>query len=167
MAIYKKVLLAVDGSPTSDQALAQIANFVTTDAIVRVVYVAEDPLTTYPVINEDFTYLELLRDVTLEEGKKVLEKAESSLRSQGYQVETKLIDLRATGQDIPGAIKADGEKWGTDLTVLGTHGRRGVRRMFLGSVAENFVRMSTRPVLLVHSIEPAAAQEKRDKGDHA
>jgi hypothetical protein len=39
--------------------------------------------------------------------------------------------------------------------------------MFLGSVAENFVRMSTRPVLLVHSIEPAAAQEKRDKGDHA
>jgi nucleotide-binding universal stress UspA family protein len=157
MAMYKKILLAVDGSPTSDQALAQIANFATTDATVRIVYVAEDPLITLSMINADFTDIELLREVTLEDGKRLLAKAEASLRSQGYHVETSLVELRGTGDDIPGAIKAEGEKWGTDLTVLGTHGRRGMQRMLLGSVAEHFVRMSTRPVLLVHSGEAAAA----------
>lgn len=167
MAMYKKVLVAVDGSPTSDQALAQIANFATTDATVRILYVAEDPLTTYPMINEDFTYIELLREVTLEDGKKLLAKAEASLRSQGFQVETSLVDLRGTGGDVPGAIKAECEKWGADLTVLGTHGRRGVRRLLLGSVAEHFVRLSTRPVLLVHSSVAATAQENLTEGNHA
>jgi nucleotide-binding universal stress UspA family protein len=161
MAMYKKILLAVDGSPTSDQALAQIANFVTTDATVRIVYVAEDPLTTYPIINEDFTYIELLREVTLEDGKKLLAKAEASLRSQGYQVQTSLIDLRGMDVDIPGAIKAECEKWGADLTVLGTHGRRGVRRLMLGSVAEHFMRISEGPVLLVRSSDLTTTSARR------
>jgi nucleotide-binding universal stress UspA family protein len=38
---------------------------------------------------------------------------------------------------------------GVQLVVLGTHGRRGVRRMLLGSVAEEFVRKADCPVLLV------------------
>ena len=38
-----------------------------------------------------------------------------------------------------------------DLIVLGTHGRRGLRRLFLGSMAEEVVRLSTRPVLTVHA----------------
>jgi nucleotide-binding universal stress UspA family protein len=37
-----------------------------------------------------------------------------------------------------------------DLVVMGTHGRRGVNRMLLGSVAEKIVRTSTVPVLTVH-----------------
>ena len=162
MAIYKKILLAVDGSQTSDQAMEKIANFAAPGSTVHVVHVLEDPLTTYPMINEDFTYIELLREIGIAEGKKLLAKAETALQAQGYEVQTSLPDLRELGGDIPGAIKAEGEKWDADLTVLGTHGRRGVRRMFLGSVAEHFVRISERPVLLVHAIEQAAGKPETE-----
>ncbi|SFB15666.1 Nucleotide-binding universal stress protein, UspA family [Collimonas sp. OK607] len=162
MAIYKKILLAVDGSPTSAQALKQIANFAAPDATVRVVHVVEDPLTTFPMINDDFTYIELLREVSVAEGKKILAKAEADLRSQGYEVQTSMLDLRDMDCDIPGAIKAEGENWGADLTVLGTHGRRGVRRLLMGSVAEHFVRISERPVLLVHGNEQASKEPAQE-----
>lgn len=47
------------------------------------------------------------------------------------------------------------QEHGYDLIVVGTHGRKGVPRFFLGSVAEKIVRMSPVPVLTVH------AEEKR------
>jgi len=158
MAIYKKILLAIDGSQASSQAMAKIASFATPGAAVRIVHVLEDPLTIYPMINEDFTYIELLREVNMAEGKKLLAQAEAALRAQGYAVQTSLPDLRELGGDIPAALKAEGEAWDADLAVLGSHGRRGVRRMLLGSVAEHFVRISERPVLLVHPIEQAAGR---------
>jgi nucleotide-binding universal stress UspA family protein len=43
-----------------------------------------------------------------------------------------------------------------DLLVLGTHGYRGARRWWLGSVAERVVRAATVPVLVVHAVEPRA-----------
>lgn len=51
----------------------------------------------------------------------------------------------------PRAILGDARKWRADLIVMGTHGRRGVRRMVLGSDAEQVVRQSTVPVLLVRA----------------
>jgi len=48
--------------------------------------------------------------------------------------------------------------FGADLVVMGTHGRRGWRRLVLGSVSERFLRISTLPVLLV----PLHSAEKRD-----
>jgi nucleotide-binding universal stress UspA family protein len=47
-----------------------------------------------------------------------------------------------------------------DLIVMGTHGRRGLSRAFLGSVAEKVVRLSPVPVLTVSSGEGSAEREK-------
>jgi len=44
-------------------------------------------------------------------------------------------------------------QWPADLIVMGTHGRRGLKRALLGSVAEKVVRMSRIPVLTVHGAE--------------
>lgn len=44
-----------------------------------------------------------------------------------------------------------------ELIVMGTHGRRGIRRLLLGSVAEAVVRSATCPVLTMHSLASAAA----------
>jgi nucleotide-binding universal stress UspA family protein len=44
-----------------------------------------------------------------------------------------------------------------DLIVMGTHGRRGIRRLLLGSVAEAVVRSAPCPVLTMHSVASAAA----------
>jgi nucleotide-binding universal stress UspA family protein len=48
------------------------------------------------------------------------------------------------------------QAWSADLLVLGTHGRRGPRRVLLGSDAEQILRIATVPVLLVRL--PAAAR---------
>jgi nucleotide-binding universal stress UspA family protein len=42
-----------------------------------------------------------------------------------------------------------GRRWHPDLIVIGTHGRGGVSRFFMGSVAEDVVRRASRPVLTV------------------
>jgi nucleotide-binding universal stress UspA family protein len=49
------------------------------------------------------------------------------------------------------AILAAADEVGADLIVMGTHGRRGIRRALLGSVAESVVRHAHVPVLTVHA----------------
>ena len=46
------------------------------------------------------------------------------------------------------------EEIGADIIVIGTHGRRGLARALLGSIAENIIRTATRPVLVVHGPRP-------------
>ena len=47
------------------------------------------------------------------------------------------------------AIEEEATEWAADLIVIGTHGRRGIRRLLLGSVAEGLTRVSSKPVLLI------------------
>ena len=58
-------------------------------------------------------------------------------------------------------IVAQAKKWGADLIVLGTHGRRGVKRLVMGSDAEQVVRTSPVPVLLVRAKAATRASRKR------
>ncbi len=52
---------------------------------------------------------------------------------------------------------------GADLIVIGTHGRKGISRALLGSVAEKIIRTATRPVLTVHEkIEPSLHVERQE-----
>jgi nucleotide-binding universal stress UspA family protein len=51
------------------------------------------------------------------------------------------------------------EQLDCDLIVIGTHGRRGLARALLGSVAEKVIRTSTRPVLAIHGPRPAPAPQ--------
>ena len=64
-------------------------------------------------------------------------------------VETSLITIEDLDERIPEAIADDAEAWSADLIVIGTHGRRGLSRLFLGSIAEGVIRVATKPVLLI------------------
>lgn len=55
-------------------------------------------------------------------------------------------------------VHAVAEDVGADLVVIGTHGRRGIARALIGSVAEKILRTSTRPVLTVHADHRARRQ---------
>mgnify|MGYP002392576450 CR=1 FL=1 len=67
----------------------------------------------------------------------------------GVAVETSLITIEDLDERIPEAIADDAEAWSADLIVIGTHGRRGLSRLFLGSIAEGVIRVATKPVLLI------------------
>jgi nucleotide-binding universal stress UspA family protein len=82
-----------------------------------------------------------------EAGKRVLAKAEALALKE--DLKPKLVMRETIGGAAADAIVREAKKQRADLIVLGTHGRRGVRRMVLGSDAEQVVRSATVPVLLV------------------
>jgi nucleotide-binding universal stress UspA family protein len=80
-------------------------------------------------------------------GRKVLAAAGSEAKRRGIAARTVL--RRSPRESIAGAIVAEAKAWRADLIVMGTHGRRGVGRLVLGSTAEAVLRLAPAPVLLV------------------
>lgn len=74
-----------------------------------------------------------------------LAKVKRQLAARGIPIETAVVEGEPS-EMIPRFAEARGH----DLIVVGSHGRRGFKRLFLGSVAEHVVRAATMPVLVVH-----------------
>ena len=145
--MFKRILVSVDGSHTAELAL-QKAIMLTKElrAQLRIVHVVD-------VININL-YAEIpnpseVSDAMIRIGREILRKAEAVSREAGINAETKLIEIDSLGQRIPEAITNNAEAWPAELIVIGTHGRRGLSHLFLGSVAEGVVRIATKPVLLI------------------
>ena len=60
-----------------------------------------------------------------------------------------LIETETPMQQVAETIAKEAARWGADLVVMGTHGRRGFQHLMLGSVTEQTVRRSSGPVLLI------------------
>ncbi len=149
--MYKRILVPVDGSETSNRALRAAAALAAEhSAALRVVHVSEETpiyvsMDTLPSPPAEF--MQALR----KEGERTLAEAVASAREAKIEADGKLLVIDRPGQRISDAIEQEAEQWGADLIVVGTHGRRGFRRLLLGSVAENLIRISTKPVLLVRA----------------
>jgi nucleotide-binding universal stress UspA family protein len=80
-------------------------------------------------------------------GREILEEGRRRAAEAGLQVETAL--MTAEGQTVADVLVEAGCKWGADLIVTGSHGRRGITRLLLGSVVECLGRVSPMSVLVV------------------
>ena len=69
--------------------------------------------------------------------------------------------IESLGLRVADRITADAKRWRADLIVIGTHGRRGMQRLLMGSDAEMVVRNTTVPVLLVHGPQPKTGKRAR------
>jgi len=139
--MFKRILVAVDGSDTAEQALLEAINLAKEhQAQLRIVHAVDIP--EFPQSSE-------ISGAMTKNGREILRKAEAVARGAGIPVETRLIEIDTLGHRIPEMIAADAEAWPADLIVICTHGRRGVSHLFLGSVAEGVVRVATKPVLLI------------------
>jgi nucleotide-binding universal stress UspA family protein len=156
--MYKQILVAVDGSETAARALAAAIQLARdSDARLQPLYVVDVPLMSYEVPGYDPSYV---RNALSDEGRHVLADAAALMAGAGVKgpprmLETELLE----GEDIAHGIQRAAQEFNADLVVMGTHGRRGVRRLVLGSVAERFMRIATCPVLLVseHCVSPSAS----------
>jgi nucleotide-binding universal stress UspA family protein len=144
---FKHILVATDFSEHAAHAFdVAIGIARKLDARVTLMHayylppVAYDGGLTWPI--EDLSSL-AKKDFerVVSEAKQAFPQLESTFES-GYPSET---------------IIATAERVGADMIVIGTHGRRGLPRMLLGSVAEKVVRTSPLPVLTI-SFEPQAAK---------
>jgi nucleotide-binding universal stress UspA family protein len=93
-------------------------------------------------------------DTVTERGAALLAQARQRVADAGVAVETEMVDTR--GQRVADAIVDAATRANADLVVMGTHGRRGLNRLALGSDAELVVRQSGVPVLLVRHPEGGA-----------
>jgi nucleotide-binding universal stress UspA family protein len=148
--MYRRILVAVDGSPTSGAALEEAVKLAQDQkAALRLVHVVDE---TIAYVTLDSPQLIASHRAQLrEDGNRVLAAAAGTTRAAGVAAETKLAVLDRIDHRVCDAIEAEAEAWPADLVVIGTHGRRGVRHLVLGSVAEGLVRIATKPVLLVRS----------------
>ena len=145
--MYKKILVPVDVSDTSRSGLLEAIKLARdSGATVRAVHVVNSAYIAFPYSPAAYSLGEISERL-LEEGKSLLTQAEQLVRDQGLKAESVLLETSTdnTGPLIVGQAK----DWPADLIVMGTHGRRGLGRIVLGSEAEYVVRHTPVPVLLV------------------
>ena len=144
---YKRILVPVDGSPTSNAGLDEALKLARSDrAQIRLVHIIDD---TVAFNTGDGAGVNYVLDALRKSAEEVLSSSTERARRAKLQPETELIE-NATGR-VADAIVDRAKRWRADLIVMGTHGRRGFNRLLIGSNAELVVRHSAVPVLLVPS----------------
>lgn len=154
--MFKRILVAVDGSPASNAGLKAAAMLAADQhAMLLALHVVDDsPMAvTFDGSYLPADYVDNFYESLRENGRKILAKAEAF--AQGSSVDLKPVLVEAHGRTVADAIVRQARKLKSDVIVLGTHGRRGLRRVLMGSDAEAVVREAHVPVLLVRTPERA------------
>lgn len=143
--MYKRILVPFDDSDTSRKALESAIELAReSGARLRIIHSLDELRFMAPY---DYT-VEVL-DAARSGANAALARALEVARAADVPAETALLeglDLR-----LGDVVADDARAWSADLVVVGTHGRRGVGRVLLGSGAEQIIRLAPVPVLAVRS----------------
>lgn len=149
--MYQHVLVAVDGSACAHRALMEAIDLASVcHAHLEIVHVIDYTFLQYE------TEYGVRADVVpalLERGKTILQDAAGAADKAALRHTETLIDNIISMGDVAGQLLEHAHKCGADVVVTGTHGRHGLKRVFLGSVAESLARSCQVPVLLVREVE--------------
>lgn len=142
-----KILLAIDDSKFSEAATQTvIQNFRPDQVQVCVLHVVE-PWPLMPEFRQgDIKALKAAEKRLLEKGQELVDKAKKIIGDSGFKVQSAVQEGDHRARIIDYA-----KDWNADLIVLGSHGRKGLDRFLLGSVAEFVARHSRCSVLIVRS----------------
>lgn len=145
--MYQRILIPIDGSRTSEHALQEAVKLADVGGKLRLVYVLEEAY----LDADAYAFIDYaaLQNAVRQTGERILAQAANKARLLAGEVETVLLDSK--GERIASVIDEDAKLWEADLIVIGTHGRSGLSRLLLGSVAEGVVRTASVPVLLVRN----------------
>ena len=143
--MYKHILVPVDGSSTSLKAVSQAVAIASAfGSEVTAIYVI-DP---YPFtgVGTEFAYgQDQYLSAAKAEAKEALTAARGQVEAAGLKVDTRVVEAHATWRGI--VETADAVQ--ADLVVMGSHGRRGLEKLVLGSVTQRVLQHATQPVLVV------------------
>jgi len=153
MHMYGRILVPVDGSGTSIKGLNEA---------IKIAKSQGSTLCLLHIVNEfvfDYSYSPAVYatnviDTLRERGRVILADSAALVRRHGLEPVT--VMLESIGGPAAELIVAEATKYHADLIVMGTHGRRGLRRLALGSDAEEVVRLAPVPVLLVRDENAAS-----------
>jgi nucleotide-binding universal stress UspA family protein len=144
--MYRRILVPVDGSKTAALGLREAIRLAKNQrAKLRLVYVV-DKMAIIGVVEAGLDPGPVLARLA-RSGRRLLERTRLSAKKLGVDAETVLRE--PVVKRVADTILSEAKTWRADLIVMGTHGRRGVRRVVLGSDAEQILRQAEVPVLLV------------------
>lgn len=145
MKPFKKILVPVDFAPHSAEAIQTAADISRRYSASLTLLHVYEPVTY--ILPEGYVLFtpEQLNTITTELQRRLDESAAEARSAGAYEVSTRLL------QGSPSAEIIASQEDGHDLIVMGTHGRTGMGRMLLGSVAEKVVRAAHCPVLTVRA----------------
>ena len=154
--MYKRIFVPIDGSSAANLGLREALRLAKQHgASVCLFHAVEDSFVTsagVAVMSPD-ELSKAFRDA----GREILTKAQALARRWGVRARAVLGDPE-TGP-VADAIIREAKRCRADLIVMGTHGRRGVRRLVMGSDAEQVLRETTVPVLMVRGATPRARRK--------
>jgi len=152
--MYEKILVPLDGSTLAERAIRHAQEIARgTRSEILLMQSVSFPLPVVPeaVLMPDAKWLA----ETKKEAARYLEGIAAPLREAGMRVRT-LLDERPPAD----AILHVAAREEVDLIVMSTHGRGGLSRMLMGSVAESVFRATSRTVMLVKPERPAVATQR-------
>ncbi len=146
--MYRRILVPVDGSATSKVGLRHALGLAKDqNARVRVLNVLDDMALAPMMDGYPAADMTMLIGSMKASGQKALDEGIALARKGGVQADVAMLEAR--GRAVSDVILDDARKFRADLIVMGTHGRRGLNRLLLGSDAERVLREAPIPVLLV------------------
>jgi len=150
-----KILLAIDGSYFSEQAVEEIIKRPwPADSVIKIISVVEPMATMMAeawVLPE--TYWNGVQEVATEQAQDAINKAVARIKqaaSPSLVIKTEILKGYAKN-----TILDEAARWGADLIILGSHGYRGFKRILLGSVSQAVASHAKCSVEIVRAHEAA------------
>lgn len=157
--MYNKILVPLDGSELAEQVLPHVIELANcTGAEIVLLRVPDVP--TYDYLMTAPELGRAIREQAVTDTADYLSRMSAELREKGLKVRTRAANDGA----VYSTILDVAEDMGVDLIAMSTHGRSGLARMVMGSIADDIIRHATLPVLLVR---PKPVHGKVPAGLHA
>lgn len=152
--MYQRILVPVDGSATSSRGLQEAIHLARqSGGRIRLLHVVNQMPHAF-MLDAYSSYAGNWLGSLRAEGEKLLQMSRAVVAAAGVPVDA--VQQEGFQRSLHAFVADEVVAWKADLIVIGTHGRRGVEHMLLGSDAERIVRSASVPVLLVRLPEPVA-----------
>lgn len=148
-SMYKRIFVPVDGSATSRRGLRAAADLARAQRAKLTILTVVDTMPMLATFEGGMAFDQAMIDALRDGARKVLAQAAAEAKKRG--VTAKKVLAENTAGRVADVIVRQAKKARADLIVIGTHGRRGLTRMVMGSDAELVVRSAPAPVLLIRA----------------
>jgi nucleotide-binding universal stress UspA family protein len=147
--MYQKIYVAIDNSSTARKGLDEaIALAGALKASICITFVADESgLMQHGMGLGSYIDVDKIKVEIRAGANKMLEEAVTRAKAAGCQAESLLIE--STDRRVAETIVEAAQAWGADMLVIGAHGSSGIKRLLVGSVAENLTRISPISLLIV------------------
>jgi nucleotide-binding universal stress UspA family protein len=149
-----KILLAIDGSNFTEAATRSVISLLRAEASeVQVLQIVEPAVFSSPPQMAPGYAPEMAARLKcqIKDAEESVSRTAEVLRTAGFQAHARVVEA-----EIRTGILDAATEWKADLIVLGSHGEKGLRQFFLGSVSESIARHAPCSVLIVRN--PAVAE---------